>query len=170
MMRDEGAGGRRAAWRGGRYRQKLSGLPLDKELCSCCVLNLGEEGVSAGMDEERRNEKRYWWPGRAKIRVKSVPGFGEAPRRTIRCMTSDVSVGGSRLALLTTVSLPAGSEIALRIRPTILSRSFRHHAVVRWVRREPGATAFVIGVEFVHPKGHDAARWRRFVNRVAGRH
>lgn len=115
-------------------------------------------------DERRRDPRvRVQYP--VSLRMISAPNLQPFTRRTIHCMTSDVSVSGTRLAILTDHVIPLGAELKLSVKTGRFGKAYQHQGIVRWVVREPTTTAFVIGVEFTETQPPRLKAWLKHLSR-----
>ena len=128
--------------------------------------------------DERRSTDRAPTENRVELRILAFPRGPRPRRKTLQCVTTDVSPGGTRLTLMGRytdkrregdVDMLDRMEKGARVRLTVSfkrpRKRFKLEGVVRWVRREPGSVVFVVGLEFEDISERARRSWQQYVAR-----
>ena len=126
--------------------------------------------------ENRRSNDRLLTENTVVIQIRSFPHGLRPRRRSIECVTSDISEGGTRITLIGRYGdkqkdgdldllnrLEDGTRIDLAINFLRPRKRFKRSAIARWIRSKPGMPTFVIGLEFVGNSERAMRAWKRYI-------
>jgi hypothetical protein len=112
---------------------------------------------------ERRRYVRVPGENQVVVTLLSTPGVDKPARKRIHGITTDISVTGTHLTLVTDDPLPVGAVAEVEMTVTDPNAVFVHEVDVRWTRREPGILSCATGVSFRQTKKPSPQTWVHYV-------
>jgi hypothetical protein len=125
----------------------------------------GKLGILMRMREKRRDTRfPCEFPG--KVRILAMPDATPVPEETFECVTTNVSGGGTRVALVTYKHIPVDAVAEIRLDCGGIFRQFRFIGVARAVRRGFNSTAAIVGFDISASSTRALSSWRKFVTKA----
>ncbi|HEY8240462.1 MAG TPA: hypothetical protein VIH35_03405 [Kiritimatiellia bacterium] len=115
---------------------------------------------------EKRRDARFKCEFPGEVRVLATPDETPVPEETFRCTATNVSGGGTRVALVTHKFLPVDTVAEIRLNCGGLFKRFRFIGVARSVRRGVNARSAIIGFDISPSKTRTLTAWQKFLAKV----
>jgi hypothetical protein len=113
---------------------------------------------------ERRREARLHLEFPVTLKLLSVPHQVDPPREIIECVSTNISLSGTRLALATYNHVEIGTVAKVRIKCGLL-KTFTFTGTARNVKRSPWSPVCFVGFEITSDSTRIINAWRRFIGK-----
>ncbi len=111
---------------------------------------------------ERRREARLACEYPAILHILSVPSGKDAPRGSIKCIATNISHSGTRIAIATFTSIEVGTIARIKIKCGIF-KTFLFAGTARNVRRDLRNPLCFAGFEITSTSTRTINGWRKFI-------
>ena len=114
--------------------------------------------------EERRREARLACEYPATIQILSVPSGKETPLGSIKCMATNISLSGTRIAIASFTPIEVGTIARIKIKCGFL-KTFLFAGTARNVKRDVQNPLCFAGFEITSTSTRTINGWRKFIAR-----
>ncbi|MFH0909416.1 MAG: hypothetical protein V1929_11700 [bacterium] len=111
---------------------------------------------------KQRQEDRLHREFPAELRIISFPGGEEPSRKTIKCLATNISLSGTRIALATYTAVEVGTVARIRIKCGLM-KSFTFTGTARNAKRDITTSVCFVGFEIMSSSARTLDAWRNFV-------
>ena len=111
---------------------------------------------------KQRQEDRLHREFPAELKIISLPN-GEAPsKKTIKCVATNISLSGTRIALATYSAVEEGTVARIKIKCGLL-KSFTFTGTARNAKRDITTSICFVGFEITGSSARTLESWREFI-------
>ena len=111
---------------------------------------------------ERRSEARLACEYPVLLAVLSVPSGRRPPGGSVKCVATNISLSGTRIAIATTTPIDVGTVARLKIKCGLF-KTFVFAGTARNVRRDARSSLCFAGFEITSTSPSTISRWRKFI-------
>lgn len=111
---------------------------------------------------KQRQEDRLHREFPVELKIISLPDGAEPVRKTIKCVATNISLSGTRVALATYTAVEVGTIARIKIKCGLL-KSFTFSGTARNAKREITSSVCFVGFEITSASAHTLESWRNFI-------
>lgn len=111
---------------------------------------------------QQRQEDRLHREFPTELKLISLPGGEKPGSKTIKCVATNISLSGTRIALATHTALEVGTVARIKIKCGLL-KSFTFTGTARNAKRDIASSVCFVGFEITDSSPRTLEAWRAFI-------